>query len=53
MDNSTIGPVSAERKQQLNALFSQGCSLQGMDEKQLSLLEEYHDVFSLEEGNVP
>ena len=51
MDNSTIEPVSAGRKQQLDALLSQRCSLRGMDGKQLlSLLEEYHDVFSLEEG---
>jgi len=32
-------------------LFSQGCPLQGKNEKQLlSLLEQYHDVFSLEEA---
>ena len=47
MDETVTEPVSTGRKKQLNKLLSQGCPLQ---EKQLmSLLEEYHDVFSLEE----
>ena len=46
MDDSTIDPVSAGRKQHLSAPLSQGCYLQGMDDKQLlSLLEKYHDLF--------
>ena len=51
MDEAVIESVPVRRKRQLNELFSQGCPLQGKDERQLlSLLEEYHDVFSLEDG---
>ena len=50
-DEAVIESVPVRRKRQLNELFSQGCPLQGKDERQLlSLLEEYHDVFSLEDG---
>lgn len=50
-DGITNKLIPAGRKKQLKELISQGCSLQGKDEEQLlSLLEEYHDVFSLEEG---
>ena len=50
MNEASTESIAVERKRQLNKLFSQGCSLQGKNEKQLlSLLEEYHDVFSLEE----
>ena len=51
MDEAITESVPVKRKRQLNELLSQGCPLQGKDEEQLmSLLEEYHDVFSLEEG---
>ena len=50
MNEASTESIVVERKRQLNKLFSQGCSLQGKNEKQLlSLLGEYHDVFSLEE----
>ena len=50
MNEASTTSIAIERKRQLNKLFSQGCSLQRKNEEQLlSLLEEYHDVFSLEE----
>ena len=49
MNKASTKTVAVERRRHLNKLFSQGCSLQGKNEKQLSLLEEYHGVFSLEE----
>ena len=51
MNEAGTESIAVKRRRQLSKLFSEGCTLQEKNEKQLlSLLEEYHDVFSLEEA---